>query len=73
METKVKVTKDGVLIPKELFKEMMSTHAKMEQILATLELLADDEALKTIEKSRKQVSKGDYVECSVNDVEKVLK
>ena len=45
----------------------------MEQILATLEELADDEALKAIEKSKKQVAEGEYVECSMNDLEKVLK
>ena len=72
-ETKVKVTKEGILIPEELFKEMISTYAKTEQILATLETLADKQALKTIEKSKKQVAKGEYIECSINDLEKVLK
>ena len=72
-EIKVKVTKEGILIPEELFKEMVSAYAKTEQILATLETLADEKALKTIEKSRKQVAKGEYVECSINDLEKVLK
>jgi len=43
---------------------VISTYAKTEQILATLETLADKKALKTIEKSKKQVAKGEYVECS---------
>ena len=73
METKIKVTKEGVLIPEELFNEILTTYAKMEQILATLETLADKKALKAIEQSRQQVSKGEYVDCSVNDLEKVLK
>lgn len=73
METKIKVTKEGILIPEELFKEMISTYAKTEQILATLETLADEKALKTIEQSKKQVARGEYVECSINDLEKVLK
>jgi hypothetical protein len=72
VEAKVKVTAEGVLIPEELFKEMMSAYVKMEQVIATLETLADEEALKAIEKSRKQVAKGEYVECSINDLEKVL-
>jgi len=46
---------------------------EVEQILATLETLADEEALKTIERSRKEVAKGEYVECSIEDLEKVLK
>jgi len=49
---KAKVTREGVLIPEELFKEMMSAYVRAEQILATLETLADEETLKTIEWSR---------------------
>ena len=73
MEAKVKVTKEGVLVPEQLFREIISTHVKMEQILAILEELADDVALKAIEKSKKQIAEGEYVECSINDLEKVLK
>ena len=73
MEGKVKITKKGIVIPKELFGEMIGTYIKMEQILATLETLADEKTLKTIEESKKQVAKGQYVECSTNDLEKVLK
>jgi hypothetical protein len=70
---KVKVMEEGVLIPEELFKEMMSAYVKMEQVVATLETLADEETLETIEKSRKEVAKGEYVECSISDLEKVLR
>lgn len=73
MSVKVKVTRDGILIPEELFKEMMSAYVKVEQVLATLETLADEEALKAIEKSREEVVKGEYVECSIDDLRKVLK
>ena len=59
--------------PKKLFKEMVGTYIKMQQILATLETLADKETLTAIEESKKQVAKGEYVECSINDLEKVLK
>ena len=73
MGVKVKVTREGVLIPEELFREMMGAYIKMEQVLATLETLADEEALKAIEKSRKDVAEGEYVECSIDDLERVLK
>lgn len=73
VSVKVKVTREGILISEELFKEMMSAYVKVEQILATLETLADKEVLKTIERSREEVAKGEYVECSINDLEKVLK
>ena len=73
MDVKVKVTREGVLIPEELFREMMSAYVKVEQVLATLEMLADEEALKSIEKSREELAKGEYVECSMDDLERVLK
>ena len=69
MSVKVKVSREGVLIPEELFREMMSAYVKMEQVLATLETLADAEALKAIEESREEVARGEYVECSWDDLE----
>jgi hypothetical protein len=73
METKIKVTKEGVLIPEELFSEMVNTYAKMEQIMETLETLADKKALKTIAKSRSEAAKRDYIECTADELEEVLK
>ena len=73
MDVKVKVTREGILIPEELFREMMSAYVKVEQILATLETLADEEALKTLAKRREEVARGEYVECPIDDLEKVLK
>jgi hypothetical protein len=73
LETKVKIKEEGIVIPKKLFKEKLGTYIKMKQILATLETPADKETLKAIEESKKQVAKGEYVECSSNDLEKVLK
>jgi len=70
---KVKVTRKGIFIPEELFREMMSAYVMVERILATLETLADEGALKTIERSREEVAKGEFVECSMDDLEKVLK
>ena len=34
-----------------------------------METLADEEALKAIEESREEVARGEYVECSVDDLE----
>jgi len=73
VNVKVEVSRKGVLVPEELFREMIRTYIEMEQVLATLETLADEEALKTIEKSRKDVAEGEYVECAIDDLEKVLK
>jgi len=69
---KVRVTREGILVPEELFREMVSAYVRVEQILATLETLADEEALKAIEESREEVARGDYVDCTVNELEKVF-
>lgn len=46
MGVKVKVSRKGVFIPEELFREMMGAYVKMEWVLASLETLADKEALR---------------------------
>ncbi|MEM2889697.1 MAG: hypothetical protein QXR42_09560 [Candidatus Bathyarchaeia archaeon] len=51
----------------------MGAYVRLEQILATLETLADKDALKTIGRSREEVAKGEYVECSIDELEKILK
>ena len=73
VRAKAKVRKKGILVPEELLKEMMSTCTRMEQILATLETLADEKALKAILRSKEEMAKGEYVECSMNDLREVLK
>jgi hypothetical protein len=67
---KVKVTREGTLILVELFREMMRSHVKVEQILAALEALAGEEALKTIERSMEEVARGEHVKGSVDDLER---
>jgi hypothetical protein len=52
---------------------MVCTYIKIEQIIATLETHADEETLKAIEESKRQIAKGEYMECSINDLEKILK
>ena len=59
--------------PEDVFGEMMDTYFRMEQVLATIEILADDEALKAVKKSREEIVKGEYDECLIEDLEKVLK
>ena len=49
----------------ELVLREMSAYFRVERILATVETLADKEALRAIRKSREEVAKGEYVECSM--------
>lgn len=69
----IKVVGDEVVIPKKLFEEMIDAYVRMEQVLATLEILADRETLETIRKSRREIAEGKYIEATINDVERVLK
>ncbi len=67
------IAKGVVAIPFDLFEEMLRAHRKMGQILETLDTLADEKGLKAIRNSRAQVAKGEFVECSADELEKVLK
>jgi hypothetical protein len=69
VDVKVRVSREGVLVPEELFREMIRAYVKMEQGLVTLETLADEEALKAIEESREEVARGEYVEYSIDNLE----
>jgi hypothetical protein len=69
----IKVTRKGVFIPEELFKEMIDAFTRLEQVLATLETLADEDTLEIIEKSREEVAEGRYIECSIEDLKRVLR
>jgi len=69
----IKVVGDEVVIPKKLFEKMIDAYVRMEQVLATLEILADRETLETIRKSRRKIAEGKYIEATINDVERVLK
>lgn len=50
-----------VTVPRPLLKELYEHFDKIEEILATLEELADKEGLKRIEKSLEEYKKKEYV------------
>ena len=58
-----------VTVPRPLLKELYEHFDKIEEILATLEELADKEGLKRIEKSLEEYKKKEYV--VVNSPEKI--
>jgi len=62
----------GIVIPTEMFKKILSTYYTMEQIMATLETMADKETMKAIKKSKQEIKKGEFVECEIHEVNKVL-
>lgn len=60
-------------IPKPLIKELYEYLARLEEILATIEELMDEEGLKRIKKSLEEYKKHEYVTAkSAKDIRKVL-
>jgi len=58
-----------ISVPRPLLKELYEHFDKIEEILATLEELADKEGLKRIETSLEEYKKREYV--TVNSPEKI--
>jgi hypothetical protein len=58
-----------VTVPRPLLKELCKHFDRIEEILATLEELADKKGLKRIEKSLEEYKKKEYV--AVNSPEKI--
>jgi len=65
----VKRLTEVVSIPRPLLKELYEYFAKIEEILATLEELSNNEGLERIEKSLEEYKKKEYV--AVNSPEKI--
>ncbi len=63
---------DTVTIPVDLFEDMMSSYQKMEQIMSTLEVLLDQKAMDSIKKSKEDIEKGNFVDCSLDEIDGVL-
>lgn len=53
--------REAVSIPRPLLKQLYEQFAKIEEILATLEELMNEEGLERIEKSLEEYKKKDYV------------
>jgi len=63
---------DDVVIPKDVLNQILDAFEKMESAMSTLEILAGEDTMKSIEKSRKDIKNGHFVDGSVHDLEKVL-
>ena len=62
-----------VVVPKELLRELVLELSKVEEVLATLEELLNEEGLKRIREAEEEYRKGDYVVVeSGKEVEKLL-
>ncbi len=63
---------DTIAIPKALFESMVSSYREMEQIMSTIEILLDQEAMESIDKSKEDIKNKDFVDCSIDEVNKLL-
>ena len=70
---KYKNMEEKVVIPRATLNDMFSTFQKMESIISTIEILADEESMKAIRKSKEDLSKGRYVEGNMEDLDKIMK
>ncbi|MCG7849748.1 MAG: hypothetical protein MIO93_11310 [ANME-2 cluster archaeon] len=68
----VQVKKEGVLIPKDMFNDMIASYQKLDQIMSTIEIMLDKETMESIQKSKQQIENGEFVECTLEEVDKIL-
>ena len=62
-----------VVVPKELLRELVLELSKVEEVLATLEELLNEEGLTRIREAEEEYRKGGYIVVeSVKEVEKLL-
>ena len=65
---------DSVTIPKELLKELHEGLVRIEEVLATLEELMDEEGVRRIRRAEEEYRRGEYVIVeNSSEVEKLIK
>jgi hypothetical protein len=65
---------DSVTIPKELLKELLEGLVRIEEVLATLEELMDEEGLRRIRGAEEEYKRGEYVVVeNSSEVEKLIR
>ncbi len=68
----VQVKKEGVLIPKDMFDDMIASYQKLDPIMSTIEIMLDKETMESIQKSKQQIENREFVECTLEEVDKIL-
>jgi len=63
---------DTITIPKDLFESMVASYREMEQIMSTIEILVDQRAMESIDKSKEDLKNGDFVDCSIDEIDTLL-
>lgn len=61
-----------VAIPEEMLRELVLELSRVEEVLATIEELLDEEGLKRIRRAVEEYRKGDYIVVESSEVKKSL-
>jgi len=61
-----------VAIPEELLRELVLELSRVEEVLATIEELLNEEGLKRIRRTVEEYRKGDYIVVDSSEVKKLL-
>jgi hypothetical protein len=61
-----------VAIPEELLRELVLELSMVEEVLATIEELLNEEGLKRIRRAVEEYRKGDYIVVDSSEVKKLL-
>jgi len=65
---------DSVTIPKELLKELHEGLVRIEEVLATLEELMNEDGVRRIRRAEEEYRRGEYVVVETSsEVEKLIK
>jgi len=65
---------DSVTIPKELLRELLEGLVRIEEVLATLEELMDEEGVRRIRRAEEEYRRGEYVVVEdSSEVEKLIR
>ena len=62
-----------VVVPRDVMLDMLKAYYKMEQAISSMEIMMDAETTKNIEKSKKDFKKGNFIECTVDEIDSILK
>ena len=61
-----------VAIPEELLRELVLELSRVEEVLATIEELLNEEGLKRIRRAVEEYRKGDYIVVESSEAKKLL-
>ncbi len=61
-----------IKIPRNTIAEIIETYDKLESLIATLEIVADRDAMKGIREGLSDVKKGNVVRWNIDEIDKLL-